>query len=44
MAEEDTYVRAKLTEINGALTRMTEMLNKMIEVLTHVTTGIRPCT
>ncbi|MHA1741544.1 MAG: hypothetical protein ACTSVD_05575 [Candidatus Thorarchaeota archaeon] len=38
MAEEDTYVRAKLTEINGALTRMTEMLNKMIEVLTHVTT------
>ncbi|MHA1654597.1 MAG: hypothetical protein ACTSVT_11465 [Candidatus Thorarchaeota archaeon] len=38
MAEEDTYVRAKLTEINGALTRMTEMVNKMIEVLTHVTT------
>ncbi len=35
MAEEDTYVRAKLTEINGALTRMTEMLNKMIEVLTR---------
>ncbi|MCF2137044.1 MAG: hypothetical protein K9W43_07325 [Candidatus Thorarchaeota archaeon] len=35
MAEDDTYVRAKLTEINGALTRMTEMLNKMIEVLTR---------
>ncbi len=39
MAEDDTYVRAKLTEINGALTRMTEMLNKMIEVMTR-TTGL----
>ncbi len=36
MTEEDTYIRAKLTEINSALTRMTEMLNKMIEVMTRL--------
>ncbi len=25
--EEDTYLRAKLTEINGAIERLTQMLN-----------------
>ena len=32
MSEEETYVRAKLTEINGAIERLTEMLNRMIEI------------
>ncbi len=37
MSEEDTYLRAKLTEINGAIERLTDMLNKMIEVISHIT-------
>lgn len=37
LSEEDTYVRAKLTEINGAIDRLTEMLNRMIEVLSRIT-------
>ena len=36
MSEEDTYVRAKLTEINGAISRLTEMLNRMIEVISKI--------
>ncbi len=35
--EEDTYVRAKLTEINGAIERLTQMLNRMIEVISTIT-------
>lgn len=37
MTEEDTYVRAKLTEINGAIERLTQMLNRMIEVISAIT-------
>jgi len=37
MSEEDTYVRAKLTEINGAIERLTQMLNRMIEVISAIT-------
>ncbi|MGQ4912839.1 MAG: hypothetical protein ACP6KW_11765 [Candidatus Thorarchaeota archaeon] len=37
MSEEDTYLRAKLTEINGAIDRLTQMLNRMIEVISKVT-------
>ncbi|MFW9786898.1 MAG: hypothetical protein ACFFE2_06270 [Candidatus Thorarchaeota archaeon] len=37
MSEEDTYVRAKLTEINGAIDRLTQMLNRMIEVISGIT-------
>lgn len=37
MSEEDTYVRAKLTEINGAIERLTQMLNRMIEVISGIT-------
>ncbi|MGD9397385.1 MAG: hypothetical protein PVJ05_13210, partial [Candidatus Thorarchaeota archaeon] len=37
MSEEDTYVRAKLTEINGAIERLTQMLNRMIEVISTIT-------
>jgi len=37
MSEEDTYVRAKLTEINGAIERLTQMLNRMIEVISVIT-------
>jgi hypothetical protein len=34
---DDTYVRAKLTEINGAIERLTQMLNRMIEVISKIT-------
>ncbi|MGY5853104.1 MAG: hypothetical protein RTU92_06020 [Candidatus Thorarchaeota archaeon] len=37
MSEEDTYLRAKLTEINGAIERLTGMLNRMIEVISVIT-------
>ncbi|MBN2230568.1 MAG: hypothetical protein JW779_13350 [Candidatus Thorarchaeota archaeon] len=37
MSEEDTYLRAKLTEINGAIERLTQMLNRMIEVIAKIT-------
>ncbi len=37
MSEEDTYVRAKLTEINGAIERLTQMLNRMVEVISTIT-------
>lgn len=37
MSEEDTYVRAKLTEINGAIERLTQMLNRMIDVISKIT-------
>jgi hypothetical protein len=37
LSEEDTYIRAKLTEINGAIDRLTDMLNRMIEVLSRIT-------
>ncbi len=33
MSEQDTYVRAKLTEISGGLERLTTILNRMIEVI-----------
>jgi len=36
MSEEDTYLRAKLTEINGSIERLTDMLNKMIEVISRI--------
>ncbi len=36
-SEEDTYLRAKLTEINGAIERLTEMLNRMIDVISKIT-------
>ncbi|NHJ12841.1 MAG: hypothetical protein EAX95_04155 [Candidatus Thorarchaeota archaeon] len=34
---DDTYVRAKLTEINSAIERLTQMLNRMIEVISKIT-------
>ena len=37
MSDDDTYVRAKLTEINGAIDRLTQMLNRMIDVLSKIT-------
>ena len=37
LSEEDTYIRAKLTEINGAIDRLTEMLNRMIEFISKIT-------
>ncbi len=37
MSEEDTYLRAKLTEINGAIDRLTQMLNRMIDVIAKIT-------
>ncbi|TFG34271.1 hypothetical protein EU527_04435 [Candidatus Thorarchaeota archaeon] len=37
MSEEDTYLRAKLTEINGAIERLTQMLNRMIDVISKIT-------
>ena len=37
MSEEDTYLRAKLTEINGAIDRLTQMLNRMIDVISKIT-------
>ncbi len=37
MSEEDTYLRAKLTEINGAIERLTQMLNRMIDVIAKIT-------
>ena len=36
LSEEDTYIRAKLTEINGAIDRLTEMLNRMIEFISKI--------
>ncbi|MFW9978310.1 MAG: hypothetical protein ACFFEJ_09540 [Candidatus Thorarchaeota archaeon] len=36
MSEEDTYIRAKLTEINGAIERLTDMLNRMIDVISKI--------
>jgi len=36
LSEEDTYIRAKLTEINGAIDRLTEMLNRMIDVISKI--------
>ncbi|MHA1934774.1 MAG: hypothetical protein ACW97A_05795 [Candidatus Thorarchaeota archaeon] len=37
MSEEDTYIRAKLTDINVAIERLTEMLNRMIDVMSKIT-------
>jgi hypothetical protein len=37
MSDEETYLRAKLTEINNSIERLTEMLNRMIEVLNRIT-------
>ncbi|MFX0108074.1 MAG: hypothetical protein ACFE7R_07310 [Candidatus Hodarchaeota archaeon] len=37
MSDDDTYIRAKLTEINGAIDRLTDMLNRMIEVISRIT-------
>lgn len=37
MSEEDTYLRAKLTEINGAIERHTQMLNRMVDVISKIT-------
>ncbi|MEM4736236.1 MAG: hypothetical protein QXS20_11030 [Candidatus Thorarchaeota archaeon] len=36
MSDEATYVRAKLTEIHGAIGRLTDMLDKMVEVLSKM--------
>ena len=36
MGEEDTYLRAKLTEINSSINGLTEMLNRMIDVLSKI--------
>jgi CHASE3 domain sensor protein len=36
VAEESTYLRAKMTEIHGAIERLTDMLNKMVEVLSRM--------
>lgn len=36
LTEDETYIRAKLTEINGAIERLTDMLNRMIEVISKV--------
>ncbi|MDF1540249.1 MAG: hypothetical protein P1Q69_15250 [Candidatus Thorarchaeota archaeon] len=36
MSEEDTYLRAKLTEINVSIERLTDMLNRMIEVISSI--------
>ncbi|TXT55852.1 MAG: hypothetical protein BAJATHORv1_30234 [Candidatus Thorarchaeota archaeon] len=37
MTEEDTYLRAKLTEIKGSIDRLTDLLNRMIEVIAKIT-------
>lgn len=37
MSDEETYLRAKLTEINNSIERLTEMLNRMIEVINRIT-------
>ncbi|MBD3407634.1 MAG: hypothetical protein GF411_16070 [Candidatus Lokiarchaeota archaeon] len=37
MTEEDTYLRAKLTEIKGSIDRMTDLLNRMIEIIAKIT-------
>lgn len=37
MSDDDTYLRAKLKEINGAIDRLTQMLNRMIDVLSKIT-------
>lgn len=36
LSEEDTYIRAKLTEINGSIERLTDMLNRMIDVISKI--------
>lgn len=36
VSEEDTYLRAKLTEINSSIERLTEMLNRMIDVISRI--------
>ncbi len=36
LSEEDTYLRAKLTEINVSIERLTDMLNRMIEVISSI--------
>jgi len=36
MSEEDTYLRAKLTEINSSINGLTEMLNRMIDVMSKI--------
>ncbi len=36
MTEQDTYIKAKLSEVNSTIERMTEMLNKMVEVLARL--------
>jgi ABC-type transporter Mla subunit MlaD len=36
MSEQDTYVRAKLAEISGALERLTTTLNRMIDVVSRI--------
>ncbi|NWF95594.1 MAG: hypothetical protein HXY34_05595 [Candidatus Thorarchaeota archaeon] len=36
MAEDGTYLRAKLTEINVAIDRLTDMMNRMVEVMTRL--------
>jgi hypothetical protein len=36
MSEEDTYLRAKLTEINSSIKGLTEMLNRMIDVMSKI--------
>ena len=36
MAEDNTYVRVKLTEIHGAIERLTDMLDKMVEVMSRM--------
>jgi len=36
LSEEDTYLRVKLTEINGSIERLTEMLNRMIDVISTI--------
>ncbi len=37
MGEEETYIRAKLTEINTSIDRLTDLLNRMIEIMTKIT-------
>ncbi len=36
VSEEDTYLRAKLTEINSNIERLTDMLNRMIEFIAKI--------
>ncbi len=37
MSQDETYIRAKLIDINTAIERMTELLNRMIEVVSKIT-------